>query len=176
MQTIKRVNDSPPQLAGLALGEKESMSSRYCCAGFSISSSSHSSGAPSLPCSLPCALIAAARAVKRDHACSGASLGQWQELEQGEATWLFWQMIVQLSQPFKKRNFLRNTVEMTYKESPWNSWLIIPLTTTNGCVGLFCQAAHQMYYIQYLLQSLQWPSNAAISVPILQMRRLSSEK
>ena len=62
------------------------MSSRYCCAGFSISSSSHSSGAPSLPCSLPCALIAAARAVKRDHACSGASLGQWQGAGRGGGT------------------------------------------------------------------------------------------
>lgn len=94
--TIKRVNDRPPQLAELALGEKESMSSHHCCAGFSISSSSHSSRTPSLPCLLPWTLIARAHAGKWDHAGSGVSLGQWQEMKQGEATWLSWQMIVQL--------------------------------------------------------------------------------
>lgn len=36
----------------------------------------------------------------------------------------------------QKRNFLGNTMEMTYKQDPWNSWLIIPLTITNTGGGV----------------------------------------
>ena len=52
IQTIKRVNDRPPQLAELAPGEKESMRFCHSCADFSISSSSRSHTAP-LPALLP---------------------------------------------------------------------------------------------------------------------------
>lgn len=96
---------------------------------------------PSLPCLLPWTLIAATQAAKWDHAGSGASLGQWRERRGGANLVLFANDCTTFLAP-QKRNFLGNTMEMTYKQDPWNSRLIIPLTITNTGGGACYYVRH----------------------------------
>lgn len=115
MQTINTVNDRRPQLAMLALGERKSMSSCCCYAGFSISSSSHSYSAPSpaLLTALDIDFSSSCREMRpRVLCCISRSvvvegvLGNLVLLANDRTT----------SSALQRRKFLRNLREMTYKE------------------------------------------------------------
>ena len=133
IQTIKRVNDRPPQLSELAPGEKESMSFCHSCAGFSISSSSRSHTAP-LPALLAALDIDCSNSSSEMRLCRlwgisrsvAGGEGWWGRQSGSLGKWLH------NFPSSSKKELPQSPMQVTYQEDPWNSQLIIRLIITNG--------------------------------------------